>query len=213
MAGSLEADLVDPLVVTWNALGDPAPVVNSGPVARCGRCNQEQSLKLLREILSSNFTGWEQVDPASLGLCSMCAWAYQETLLRTNAIHINRETASWAGMDTLVSLLSQPLSSQDSIVLPMRGQKHLLPSAKWASITSDSGTFPWNAEAAQLLTTMLLARKAGAKKSDYEKEAPSLLVVETAGVISFEWWKIFQRWKGTPHFDVSQYLAVGVTNK
>lgn len=213
MAGSLAAVLVDPVVVTWKALGDPAPVVNSGPVARCGRCSQEQSLKLLREILSSNFTGWEQVDPASQGLCSSCAWAYQEPLLRTKPLHIKRESASWVGKDDLVTLLSQPLSLNDSVSLPMRGQKHLLPSTKWGAVTSDSGTISWTGEAAQLLITMLLARDAGSKKSDYAMSAPTIAVVNTAGTVSFEWWQMFKRWHGTPHFEAALYLAVGTPNK
>lgn len=207
------AVLVDPIVVAWNALGGPAPVVNSGPVARCGRCNQEQSLKLLREILSSNFTGWEQVDPSSLGLCSPCAWAYQESLLRTKAVLIDQTSASWVGMDTLVLLLSHPLSSNHAVTLPMRGQKHLMPSAKWGYITSDSGSVTWNEEAASLLRTMLLARESGAKKSDYEKQAPSLAVIQSAGSESFAWWETFTRWSGTPHFEIAQYLAVGSSSK
>lgn len=211
MAGSLAAVLVDPVVVTWKALGDPAPVVNSGPVARCGRCSQEQSLKLLREILSSNFTGWEQVDPASEGLCGPCAWAYQESSLRLKPIHIKREAASWAEKGDLVALLSQPLSSNDSVTLPMRGQKHLLPSAKWGAVTSDAGTISWNHEAAHLLRTMLLARAEGTRKSDYEMSAPPIVVLHNAGAIAFEWWKIFQRWHGTPHFAVAQYVSVGLS--
>lgn len=188
-------------------------MVNSGPVARCGRCNQEQSLKLLREILSSNFTGWEQINPSSLGLCSPCAWSYQEPLLRTKAVLVDQTSASWVGMDALVLLLSQPLSSEHAISLPMRGQKHLLPSAKWGCIASDSGTVSWNEEAASLLRTMLAARKAGAKKSDYDKSAPSLVVVQNAGSESFVWWDTFKRWSDTPHFEIAQYLAVGSASK
>lgn len=213
MAGSLAAVLVDPVVVTWKALGDPAPVVNSGPVARCGRCNQEQSLKLLREILSSNFTGWEQVDPASQGLCPSCAWAYQESLLRTNPIHITHGTASWVRKDELVAILSKPLPLSDSITLPIRGQKHLLPSAKWGAVTSDSGTISWNDESAHLLRTMVLAREAGASKSDFEMSAPSMTVLAHAGEAAFTWWQTFKRWQGTPHFDVAQYVVIGISRK
>jgi hypothetical protein len=116
-------------------------------------------------------------------------------------------------MDILVSLLSQNLPSDYAVILPMRGQKHLMPSAKWGYITSDSGVVSWNEESAFLFRLMLAAREAGAKKSDYEKQAPSLAVLQKAGPEAFSWWETFKRWSGTPHFEIAQYLAVGVTSK
>lgn len=207
MTGSLAAVLVDPVLVTWKALGAPAPVATSGPVARCGRCSQEQSLQLLREILSSNFTGWDQVNPSSQGLCAACAWSFTEPLLRTTPIVITRTSADWSSAEDLLKILVKPLPAGVAISMPIRGQKHLLPSAEWGCVISDGGVLPWGGGPAALLSTMLRARKAGATKSDFDNESPSAEVIVAAGTVSFEWWQTLKRWRGSPHFDVARSLA------
>lgn len=207
MTGSLEAVLVDPVVVAWKALGAPAPVATSGPVARCGRCSQEQSLNLFREILSSNFTGWETLDPTSKGLCQSCSWAYTEAHLRTTPMMIAHESAHAASVSELKIALASALSQRLAISLPIRGQKHLLPSCRWGSISSDFGVISWDDQAALLFVDMLTAREAGAKSADLESHAPSIDVVRSAGEQAFDWWQTFRRWQGTPQFSIAQYVA------
>lgn len=209
MTGSLSAVLVDPVLVTWKALGAPASVATSGPVARCGRCSQEQSLKLLREVLSLNFTGWHQVDPSSHGLCEPCAWSFQNSKVRTLPILVSTDTAVWVTLPELSEILCRPLPMTFALSLPRRGQKHLLPGLQWGGVSTDSGTVFWGEDASELLNTAMLARDAGASKSGLRAAAPSIEVIRNAGERAFLWWDIFARWKGTTHFEIAHQVVVG----
>lgn len=146
---------LDVAQAAWRGAGAPSLVAATTLSGACARCSNASDLVPVRDVISKVFTGfdtWQR--PGGAGLCAACSWAYRAPDLRS-AIHlVTRQPISCQQVDrrTAAAVLSRALEPRTALIVPQRpGRKHLLPTAQWGHITTDSGSLPWGRREAGLL--------------------------------------------------------------
>lgn len=190
----------DPVRVSWasmEVLSQPeSPVALQGTCARCG---DRAPLKAIKTVVSHNFTGWDDIDPSADGLCAACAWALTDPALRTTPLIITRDMAAFATRDQLIALLGAPLSVSTAITYPLTGRKHLLPSAEWGAVATDTGVLPWELHESDFFQITLALGRLGASTYELRQVAPPLHLM-TRGIDLTDMWEAMRRWSSAPHF-------------
>lgn len=57
-----------------------------------------------------------------------------------------------------------------SIVVPVTGKKHVLPYAKWGTLSYDDGTLQWNEELAKTVSSINYLKKAGLSETSLKSQ-------------------------------------------
>jgi hypothetical protein len=154
--------MADVLSAAWVGADRPG---GAGVHGHCARCGGDTVVADVRSVVSRNFTGWNGwLTPSANGLCAACAWGYQTAELRRRPFLVTREPAGLRFLQThdLGGLLKAgALHPGSAVIVPLRGRKHLLPSAAWGSICVDDASLPWTVSDSTLLPVLQELRDVG----------------------------------------------------
>lgn len=200
----------DPVVIAYGALADGYALPSMKP-GECARCAVVGSVVALRTALSSNFTAWDNLNTSADGLCPACCWSYNTPALRTQPVLVHRlHGALWVTGEQIAAALATPFTPDVALSAPVRGRKHLLPSAEWGAVSTDDGPLVWTREAAELTRTIGSLRVAGVREQEFSAPTPPARLVAEAASTSTEWlleimrsWERIRPWTGAPHFEVA----------
>lgn len=161
----------------WRSL-HPTPASHAadavGPCASCG-VHTDTGIPVA-SVVSAKFTNWDLLrhgGPGDPHWCPACHWSYTDPLLRTEPLLIHTDGTSTRPTPTVLrALLIAPLPLTAAVTLPVGKRKHLLPQARWGSVTSDHGPMPWTARDAFRFITVLRLRRLGFTEADLRRDAP-----------------------------------------
>ncbi|WP_394277265.1 hypothetical protein [Luteococcus sp.] len=160
----------------WRA-HSPMPATAPATTGACGCCGGLGDLWPAREAISRNFTAYDQwTHPAQPWLCAACTWTFTDRDLRTlpHLITTPHQIRSLTTADAFHLLAAGPLGPHQAVVIPLRpGRRHLLPTARWAHVCTDTGCLPWPPADAHLLTTYAWLRRLGFSPTDIANPAPA----------------------------------------
>lgn len=209
---------MDVLTTAWVAAGQPW-VPDPGGRGTCARCgNSGTDLAATREVVSRVFTGYDGwVDPSGPGLCPACAWGYRTRALRTAAHMVIAHPLLLQQLSPvrLGDLLTEPLSPQVAVVVPLRpGRKHLFPAAVWGRVTVEDACLPWTGADATRLGVMRRLRALGFRPRMLTEPAPAWSVLRR---LPRTWWSqvgadwdLLEPWRTRrPWFDLAAHACHG----
>ena len=159
-------------------------------------------MKRATDVLSSQFTDWDKLPRGTETICRECEWAYQILELRTGCLLLTEEEATILPREKIADVLLQPFSLHQSATIPLTGRKHLLPSAEWGAVSSDMGTFTWDAAPAALAVAVKQLRRSNA--TDDVLVGKDFLASGSL-VADPRLWKaldVVRSWEGTPHLSI-----------
>jgi hypothetical protein len=198
----------DPAKVAWRFLAEDG-AFSSDLQDICARCRVYTDLSDMSDIVAKDFIGWEHFNENSKGLCISCSWAYREQSLLKNPIllHISKG-AIWATWEQLLLAISTSFPVEISLVLPVLGDKHLLPHAQWGCVISDKGSYPWDSKAASLTSVVRAIKAHGVNDEELKEPAPPYRIIATMTadtdntVVLLRLWEQMLFWAGTPQLDI-----------
>lgn len=167
--------VTDVVEVAWRAHGSPS-VTAATRHGLCARCGNADSLTVIRQVVSRNFTAFDSwSDPAGAGLCRACTWAYRSPMLRTIPHLVVRcpEMLTALSTDQLRTELRRQLAPDVTVVVPLRpGRKHVLSDAAWGHVATDEHLLTWTAEDAHRLGIVERLLALGYRASQLLQPAP-----------------------------------------
>lgn len=153
------------------------PAIPAATTGTCGCCGTPGDLWPAHDAISRNFTAYDQwTHPAHPWLCAACTWTFTNPTLRTTAHLVTTpdQLQPLTPTDAFHLLASGPLAPHQAVVVPLRpGRRHLLPTARWAHVCTDTGPLPWTPADAHLLTTYAWLRHLGFSPTDLTQPAPA----------------------------------------
>lgn len=197
--------LSDPASAAWVASGRPN-VDAPAPVAGiCGRCGQDGPTVTSSRIISEKFTGFDDWPFGSRRLCTPCAWAYsqppssQPPLLITTTT-LTEYTNAW---DLSAVLTNGPLPVNHAVVVSVARRRHILPTAQWGHLATDALVIPWDAAAAERLTSLVWLRTTlEATWPQLERPAPPARLLTTQPAERWQpimaAWTSLKPWRSIP---------------
>lgn len=148
-----------PSFYAWQESGSPVhKFAEDANQQSCGLCYRQMDKKIsVTKFASEKFTDWDKMQ--HLSLCLSCTWAYTELDNRLKRILITpSEILSLEDKSATTQVLHQSSSESFSIVVPVSGKKHVLPYAKWGTLTSDHGAVEWNQHMATIVSAIAFLR-------------------------------------------------------
>lgn len=172
----------------------------------CSRCETEDRLAPTLQVVSRNFSsydGW--ADPAGLGLCRACTWAYRNPILRTVPHLIVKWPELLQPLDCLpwAPFSYQPVTSNSALVVPLRpGRKRVLAGAAWGHVVTDDQLLTWGSRDAARLRLVRALRTAGFSAEDLHRPAPPYRVIARLEpdqlVFTLAAWEQLRPWRSRP---------------
>lgn len=201
--------ITDVVEVAWRAIGSPAVVSTSAAATvwgLCARCAAEDRLAPTFHVLSRNFSGYDGwADPAGLGLCRACTWAYRNPMLRTVPHLIVKWPELLQPLDcaALAAVLDRPVTSDSAVVVPLRpGRKHVVSGAAWGHVVTDDQLLTWGSRDVARLRLVRALRTAGFSAGDLQQSAPPYQVIARLGPDQLVWtlaaWEELRPWRTRP---------------
>lgn len=195
---------MDVVAAPWRAAGAPTlplPVSTQGPCARGG---QRQQLGAMCRVVSDSFTGYDEwFEPNGFGLCPACVWGYRCRRLREIAHLVTARSVSERTLPQVGRLLNEPVAAGVALVVPLRaGRQHLLPRAKWGTVTTEHGCLPWSAIDSYRLGVLRRLRAAGFGSRMFVEDVPPWSVLRRMTparpqeVLSD--WSVLDPWQASP---------------
>ncbi|MBC2644676.1 MULTISPECIES: hypothetical protein [unclassified Rhodococcus (in: high G+C Gram-positive bacteria)] len=191
-----------PIDVVWAAYTTAVgiPDVAGAPdtrAARCARCGLTTAVMSPGgQVVSRRFTGYESwTNLAGRRLCEVCVWGYRHRSLRTGAHIVTRGpvTLTPANPALLHQVLSTTIDPDTAVIVPLRpGRKHLLPDARWGTVTADDAQLSWTSADAHRLAVMRRLRGHGFTETMLGDDAPSYPVLSR--VAADQWPQVFDDW-------------------
>lgn len=200
----------------WSASGCPTVLQPTG-FGDCGRCGASGAdLVATGAVVSRTFTGFDGwINPYGWGLCVACSWAYRGKGLRSCIGLVTREP-SWCQLSCASAreVLDAALPHDAALIVPLRGRKHLLPSASWGRVSVDDAQLSWTKGDAARLEAVQRLRAQGFGPKMLSAAAPPWPVLRRLppqtwdGVVAD--WEALVVWRrNRPWFDV----AMSVTSR
>lgn len=159
--------LSDPAATAWDAAGQPDVDAPTSGQGRCGRCGADGPTVASSRIISEKFTGFDAWQFGTRRLCTPCALAYRRPptsqpamLITTTSVTEYPERSGLAAV-----LMTGPLACTEAAIAPAYPRRHLLPTARWGHLATDTLVIGWDAAAARRLAdaawlrSLLLALK------------------------------------------------------
>lgn len=204
-------DSSSPVEFAWRSIASPETSrinIQASPQGkgRCALCRlKSDALYRVNDVVSDNSTIWDDLRPSDsdmlVGLCEACTWGFRVTEGRGSALYITAQGAQWLTVAEAVPLLTRSLSTDDSLTIPVRGRKHLVPFMQWGTVTSDAAQrMKWGATEAELARAVLLLRKGGASWTNLAAASPSVtdrLSLRKAMPL----WNVVRAWKQSPQLE------------
>ncbi|GAB20513.1 hypothetical protein GOEFS_119_00030 [Gordonia effusa NBRC 100432] len=107
-------------------------------------------------MVSNRFTDGDTWFFGGDRLCAACAWCYITHELRREVYTIT-DTPPSRVVQTRHQLGAQlvgPLTSECAVVIPVRGRRHILPTAQWQHVSTDDTQIRWGEHEAHLLAIL-----------------------------------------------------------
>lgn len=79
------------------------------------------------------------------------------------------------------ALMAGPLPGDTAILFPVSGKKALVLTARWGTVTTDSGPMDWLKSHSAALRSLLRLRELGFKESGFTESLPPLVTLRTLG--------------------------------
>lgn len=164
----------DPAAAAWNAAGRPHVDAPPPTPGICGRCGTDGPTVTSSRIISPQFAGFDAWPYGSRRLCVPCAWAYSHPPTTTPAMLITTTTITpYSDAAALGALLSaRPLQVDTAVVLPVARRRHILPTAQWGHLATDTLVLRWDGAAATCLSELRWLRTSGATWPQLSQQAP-----------------------------------------
>ncbi|EKT79057.1 hypothetical protein WSS_A29244 [Rhodococcus opacus M213] len=180
------------------AVGTPdvagAPDSRAAGCARCGLTTAVMSP--VGQVVSRRFTGYESwTNLAGRRLCAVCVWAYRQRPLRTETHIVTQKPPTLTPADStlLHQVLSTTIDPGTAVIVPLRpGRKHLLPDARWGTVTVDDAQLSWTSADAHRLAVMRRLRAHGFTERMLGDDAPPYAVLRR--LPADEWPQVFDDW-------------------
>lgn len=184
-------------------------------IAPCARCAHPDATTPVKDCISRSFTGYDTWrSPMSPVLCAACAWCYRTPGVRSMVLLVGDR--GWARQLTrpqACRVLLRGLGEHQSLVLPLRGRKHLLAQAGWGAVSSEAGTVVWGPVEAALLADVVTARAAGASGKDLASATvPWPLMVGLSPSARVELMGLWSRLEPLRRSDLRLHVASVVTS-
>lgn len=172
----------------------------------CGCCGRTSAVVALRDTVSANFTGWDELSRDADAVCLACAWAFTEPTVRTRPVLVDAGGAGLADWGQVAAVLASPLGPAQALTVPLRGRKHLLPTAPWGAVSSDGGVFTWWAREARLFVAVRDLTAAGVGEDVLLSGAvPTTAVAADPELLDA--WSLVREWRGAPQLKVCAHVA------
>lgn len=176
--------------------------ISIGVAARCAHCGAYSAEgDRVGSVVSRSFSAYDSwFDFSADRLCRKCVWLFTTGYLRSSAYSVTTApTMQILGPKALSSLLSTPIGVDTAVIVPLRGRKHLLASARWGAITVDDATVPWDRSAVAAVEVIHRLRAAGFGVKELRQQTPAYQRMRTippnlwAQVLSD--WKSLEPWR------------------
>lgn len=121
---------------------------------RCGSCFTNTDCFPAKQVLSHNFSTWEDIaaDGGNRWLCEPCAWIYKTRPGLNTPLLITAEPSTQRPTPGLLrTTLDRPIPADTAIVIPLNGKRTITPLARWGLLTTDAGTRPWTSKDARMM--------------------------------------------------------------
>lgn len=197
--------LSDPAAAAWVAAGRPAVDAPSPVDGRCGRCGEDGPTVTSSRIISEKFTAFDAWPFGSRRLCVPCAWAYSTPPTTQPALLVTQTTTiEYSNGAALANALTEgALSPSQAAILPTARRRHILPTAQWGHLATDSLVVPWDAAAATRLTDLIWLRTTvGATWPQLSRPAPPSRLLSAQPATHWRRilaaWTALQTWRTVP---------------
>lgn len=148
-------------------------------------------------VVSRNFTDTESWMFGGDRLCQGCGWAYATPAARREVYLIAQHPTSRRQVLTRIELgqrlVSAPLTSGEVAVIPVRGRRHILPTADWGHVCTDDTMLRWDTDAMELLDALRWLRTLPRVRAGALTEAVPPVAVLRAAPTQL-WPTIMDRW-------------------
>lgn len=190
-------DAGPPSWAAWTAAGrtlDPR-AETGGWCACCGVGGRTVPAAL---VVSRKFTDAQSWVFGGDRLCEACGWAYATPATRREVFLVDGAPSPQrtvvARTDLGDRLAAAPLSTTQVAVVPVRGRRHILPTAQWGHVCTDDTMLRWDAGAVERFAAMRWLRAeigAGARAL----RAPQPPIALLRGSAGDRWATIIARWE------------------
>ncbi|MDV6310002.1 hypothetical protein [Gordonia amicalis] len=161
----------------------------------CGRPGGE--LVAATSVISRKFTDADTWVYGGPWLCRACGWAYATTELRRSVYLIDQHPAARTLIDRtrLGELLAAgPLEVTRAVILPVRGRRHILPTAAWGWVCTDDTAMRWDTTAVARLNDLRWLRGLpGIRAAMLTAPVPPMSVMRTQPADI--WPELIARWE------------------
>ncbi|WP_262338972.1 hypothetical protein [Gordonia sp. CNJ-863] len=190
-----------PAFTAWHAAGAPEPAVAASDTARggvwCAACGTDELAMLAAtQVVSRKFTDLESWVYGGDWLCAACAWTYATAELRRTVYVVDQQPPARTVFErpALGRLLAAgPLPADRMVVVPVRGRRHILPTARWGHVCTDDTQVRWDDAAVDLLLALRWLRTLpGIRAVMLTDPAPPIAVLRATP--SEQWSMILERW-------------------
>lgn len=193
-----------PAYAAWTAAGQPTSELFADVVGEwCGCCGAGNlPLRAAYRVVSRKFTDADCWPYGSDWLCVVCAWAYTTPALRRSVYRVHQQPAEQVPRrrcELGAELAVGALAAETTVVLPVRGRRHILPTAQWGHVCTDDVCVRWDETAAALLRTLRWLRtQPGVRARDLESSTPPIQVLRAAGgerITVWKRWELLEPWR------------------
>ncbi len=194
-----------PTVAAWVAAGTPVPAIASPQAGQqwCASCgNRSIPLSPAHTVVSRKFTAADTWAYGGHMLCAACAWSYTTARLRRSVYRIDQHPPSLVDVDRATlgkRLASTPLPTASAVVIPVRGRRHILPTAQWGHVCTDDTQLRWDDDAVTLMRTLRRLRTRIRARALHESVPPLAALRATASTTEHRdlWrdWQSLDPWR------------------
>lgn len=188
-----------PAFAAWIAAGRPAPPTAGLPEQGewCCCCGAtDLPLVAALSVVSRKFTDAESWVYGGDWLCAACGWAYGTADLRRSVYLVDQHRAARTVVERaeLGELLAAgPLPAGQMAVVPVRGRRHILPTARWGHVCTDDTAVRWDDAAVALLTDLRWLRTLpGVRAAMLTDPVPPMTLMRT--LPADQWPRLLKAW-------------------
>ena len=185
--------------MAWTAAGRPIPptVELPGPRLWCCCCGAtDLPLVAALSVVSRKFTDAESWVYGGDWLCAACGWAYSTAELRRSVYVVDQHRPARTVVERaeLGELLAAgPLPADRMAVVPVRGRRHILPTARWGHVCTDDTAVRWDDAAVALMTDLRWLRTLpGVRAAMLTDPAPPIAVMRA--LPADQWPQLLAAW-------------------
>ena len=188
-----------PAVAAWIAAGRPTPPTAELPEQGewCCCCGAtDVALVAALSVVSRKFTDADSWVYGGDWLCVACGWTYGTAELRRSVYLIDQHRPAHTVVERAElgeMLAAGPLPADRIAVIPVRGRRHILPTARWGHVCTDDTAIRWDDAAVSLLTDLRWLRtQPGLRAVMLAEPVPPMPVIRA--LPADQWPRLLEAW-------------------